>query len=783
MDLHDTAQASAAAARSSTVTSFQTGTANVAQERNSGSNGGGGGYSSLVRGSATDCGSTSANRNTLEEHPYESNKSHYRPIRSPVVPRRLPRQQRLGSGDSAAGGGGGGSGSRDKHPRERSHEEAKPAGSSSALEMTTTTMEMLTTATTTTPATGNSSSIASTTAASGGGGSGVPFSAGASLEEMMRSTMPVDYSNLSGVGPLLEEVDGNVTTVSQHSNDSIERTALPGSSGQAHGHAHQKGHSRGSSAPLAYDRITTKIACTKELIRKEQEARDSNVNEYLKLAANADKQQLQRIKAVFEKKNQKSANNISQLQKKLESYNKRYKDMQQTQQKQAHQQQQQQQTQQQQQQQHAAAAASLLLQQQQQQQQQQAVLLAGGSQTLPPNLQQLAVATNQQQQQSFLQPREMLRDVGQGLRNVGGNIRHGVTGLSATVISKPRKFAHLIRNKFGSADNINQLTSTWYTGSAADSDLSGMDVGSGTEGQQTTPNASGPGGGGGGGGGGQSNQHNTSISDSEGRRAAGTTPGQGHHHQHQQLHAVSSGHRHHGPGPGGKYSEHDSECSSVTSDSIPLGSDKHRLSCTQRCVNYKALNELREEYGKLKERLDRVELVQKEVTELSMALENERYRADRLEEQINDLSELHQNERENLKQAIADLEEKVQYQSDERLRDVNEILENCQTRISKMEQLSQQQYVTVEGIYNSNARAVVVKLINVVLTVLQVILLLVATVAGIIVPFLKTRLRVLTTLFCTLVLIAIVRQWPDVRDTGVHLIRILRSQVVSETST
>ncbi|XP_049277867.1 transmembrane and coiled-coil domain protein 3 [Anopheles funestus] len=643
--------------------------------------------------------------------------------------------------------------------------------------MTTATMEMLTTATTTTPATGNSSSIASTTAASGGSGSGVAFSSGASLEEMMRSTMPVDYSNLSGVVPLLEEVDGNVTTVSQHSNDSIERTVLPGSSSQPHGHVHHKGHSRGSSAPQAYDRITTKIACTKELIRKEQEARDSNVNEYLKLAANADKQQLQRIKAVFEKKNQKSANSISQLQKKLESYNKRYKDMQQTQQKQAHQQQQQSQ-QQQQQQQHAAAAASLLLQQQQQQ---QAVLLTGGSQTLPPNLQQLAVTTNQQQQQSFLQPREMLRDVGQGLRNVGGNIRHGVTGLSATVISKPRKFAHLIRNKFGSADNINQLTSTWYTGSAADSELSGIDVASGTEGQQTTPNASGPGGGG---GGGQNNQHNTSISDSEGRRTHGTTQGQqGQQHHHQQLHGVSSGHRHHGPGPGVKYSEHDSECSSVTSDSIPLGSDKHRLSCSQRCVNYKALNELREEYQKLKERLDRVELVQKEVTELSMALENERYRADRLEEQINDLSELHQNERENLKQAIADLEEKVQYQSDERLRDVNEILENCQTRISKMEQLSQQQYVTVEGIYNSNARAVVVKLINVVLTVLQVILLLVATVAGIIVPFLKTRLRVLTTLFCTLVLIAIVRQWPDVRDTGVHLIRILRSQVVSETVT
>lgn len=51
-----------------------------------------------------------------------------------------------------------------------------------------------------------------------------------------------------------------------------------------------------------------------------------NVNEYLKLAANADKQQLTRIKAVFEKKNQKSAHSISQLQKKLESYTKKLKD-------------------------------------------------------------------------------------------------------------------------------------------------------------------------------------------------------------------------------------------------------------------------------------------------------------------------------------------------------------------------------------------------------------------------------------------------------------------------
>lgn len=55
------------------------------------------------------------------------------------------------------------------------------------------------------------------------------------------------------------------------------------------------------------------------------------------------------------------------------------------------------------------------------------------------------------------------------------------------------------------------------------------------------------------------------------------------------------------------------------------------------------------------------------------------------------------------------------------------------------QQAQHQQYLTLEGLDNSNARALIVKLINVVLTVLQVVLLLVATVAGIVMPFLRTR--------------------------------------------
>lgn len=68
--------------------------------------------------------------------------------------------------------------------------------------------------------------------------------------------------------------------------------------------------------------------------------------------------------------------------------------------------------------------------------------------------------------------------------------------------------------------------------------------------------------------------------------------------------------------------------------------------------------------------------------EVYVFLQEERFKSDRLEEQINDLTELHQNEVENLKQLMNELEERVQYQSEERLRDIHEILEHCQTKVT-----------------------------------------------------------------------------------------------------
>ncbi|XP_069671403.1 transmembrane and coiled-coil domains protein 2-like isoform X3 [Periplaneta americana] len=433
------------------------------------------------------------------------------------------------------------------------------------------------------------------------------------------------------------------------------------------------GHLTGSTDILrtraAIEHMQSKIGRTRDLIRGEQTTRDDNVNEYLKLAANADKQQLQRIKAVFEKKNQKSAQSISQLQKKLESYNKKLREIE--------------------------------------------------TYGLPS---------------SHRQPREMLRDMGQGLKNVGGNIRDGITGLSGTVMSKPREFAHLIKNKFGSADNINTLAR---------------------------------------------NGDNGSVDEEKTHHGSATLPGGC---------SLGSAHASSSAGVIKFASEEGSECSSVTSESIPAGNTTHQSSPHHPATLHLAatynlepifteLQERREEIDRLREELESVkQALQREVTFMSQALQEERFRSERLEEQVNDLTELHQNEVENLKQTITDMEEKVQYQSEERLRDIHEMLECCQTKISKMEHQQQQhqQYVTLEGIDNSNARALVVKLINVVLTVLQVVLLLVATAAGIVMPFLRTRLRVLTTTLLVAGIVFVLKQWPEVRDVGNHLMRHLK---------
>ena len=157
----------------------------------------------------------------------------------------------------------------------------------------------------------------------------------------------------------------------------------------------------------AITHLQQKILRLTEQIKIEQTARDDNVAEYLKLANNADKQQSARIKQVFEKKNQKSAQTIQQLQRKLEHYHRKLREVEHN--------------------------------------------------GIPR------------------QPKDVFRDMHQGLKGVGAKVTgfsEGVVdsvkgGLSSfsqathsaagAVVSKPREIASLIRNKFGSADNISGL--------------------------------------------------------------------------------------------------------------------------------------------------------------------------------------------------------------------------------------------------------------------------------------------------------------------------------------
>ncbi|EQB78144.1 transmembrane and coiled-coil domains protein 2 [Camelus ferus] len=400
----------------------------------------------------------------------------------------------------------------------------------------------------------------------------------------------------------------------------------------------------------AIDHLHQKILKITEQIKIEQEARDDNVAEYLKLANNADKQQVSRIKQVFEKKNQKSAQTIAQLHKKLEHYRRRLKEIEQN----------------------------------------------GPSR----------------------QPKDVLRDMQQGLKDVGANMRAGISGFGGGVVEGPREFASLIRNKFGSADNIAHLKDP--------------------------------------------------LDDGPPEEAARALSG--------SATLVSSP----------KYGS-DDECSSASASSAGAGSNSGAgpaaaLGSPKSNVLYGApgnLDALLEELREIKEGQSHLEdsmedlkaQLQRDYTYMTQCLQEERYRYERLEEQLNDLTELHQNEMTNLKQELASMEEKVAYQSYERARDIQEAVESCLTRVTKLElQQQQQQVVQLEGVENANARALLGKFINVILALMAVLLVFVSTIANFITPLMKTRLRTTSTALLVLVLFLLWKHWDSLTYLLEHVL-------------
>ncbi|MEQ2199447.1 hypothetical protein XENOCAPTIV_028206 [Xenoophorus captivus] len=406
------------------------------------------------------------------------------------------------------------------------------------------------------------------------------------------------------------------------------------------------------------DNLQQKILKVTEQLKIEQTARDENVAEYLKLVSSVDKQQLGRIKQVFEKKNHKSSQNIAQMQKKLEQYHRKMKDSE--------------------------------------------VLHS------PPH------RTSSAKRSTI--PRESPRQ----LRDMTSSGRHptmdkiktigpGVSLSPPFFFSKPREFANLIRNKFGSADNIAHLKNNLDTSSALPSDSVGKGLSSSTS-MVSKPKYT-------------SDDECSSISaDSNGNPAMGgsivgqvQSPG-----QEQQV----------------------------------VGDSQSRL---ELC--YEEVREIKEAQSQLEEDIEEIkEQLKRQYSILSQTLQEERYRYEHLEDQLNDLTELHQNEMTNLKQERASIEERVAYQAHERARDIQEALESCQTRVYKLELQQQHQQQTVQ-LESPDARVLLGKSINIMLAIITVILVCVSTAAKFAAPLMKSRYHMVATLLGVCFLTVFWKNW------------------------
>uniref|UniRef100_A0A3B4VMY8 Transmembrane and coiled-coil domain family 3 n=1 Tax=Seriola dumerili TaxID=41447 RepID=A0A3B4VMY8_SERDU len=413
------------------------------------------------------------------------------------------------------------------------------------------------------------------------------------------------------------------------SENNLDLDLTDGSPGPALGHEVQRSRS-------CLDNLQQKILKVTEQLKIEQTAREENLAEYLKLVNSADKQQVGRIKQVFEKKNQKSAQNIAQMQKKLEQYHRKMKDSE----------------------------------------------IHHSPSPHPSTVKHSTIPRES--------PRELLRDMtGSGRHPTMDKIKTIGPGVSLSppfFFSKPREFANLIRNKFGSADNIAHLKTTLDASSPLPTDSTGKGLSSSTSmvGKPKYPS--------------------------------------------------------------------DDECSS--------GRSAGRLA-----LSLEEVREIKDAQSQLEEDMEELKAqFKREYGIISQTLQEERYRYERLEDQLNDLTELHQHEMSNLKQELASIEERVAYQAHERARDIQEALESCQTRVSKLELQQQQQQQTVQ-LESHDARVLLGKSINIMLAIITVILVCVSTAAKFAAPLMRSRYHVVATFLGICFLTIFWKNWDRLQYT------------------
>ncbi|XP_013981365.1 transmembrane and coiled-coil domain protein 3 [Salmo salar] len=430
------------------------------------------------------------------------------------------------------------------------------------------------------------------------------------------------------------------------------------------------------SLPPGLNSLQQKILRVTEELKIEQEARDDNVAEYLKLVNSADKQQVGRIKQVFEKKNQKSAHSIANMQKKLEQYHKKMKDSSEKDASSKH---------------HSSPKVT--------------------------SKDRLSLTVSNVSSGSGRHPTDKIKTVGPG-----------VSLSPPFFFSKPRDFANLLRNKFGSADNIAHLKTSLDTPNSFRCEGTGRTLsGSATigDGKTATPAAT-----------------TTPKYTSDDECSSGTS-----------LSADSNGNTVAlGVGLG---LEGGLGAAVTPGQSLDVGDGQGRLDLTMEEVR-----EIRETQGQLEEDMETLRTqFKKDYGFITQTLQEERYRYERLEDQLNDLTELHQAETADLKQELSSIEERVAYQAYERARDIQEALESCQTRVSKLE-LQQQQQQTVQ-LESSDARVLLGKSINIMLALVTVILVCVSTAAKFAAPLLRSRRHVMGTFLGMCLLALFWKNWEN----------------------
>ncbi|XP_062890892.1 transmembrane and coiled-coil domains protein 1-like [Mobula hypostoma] len=153
-----------------------------------------------------------------------------------------------------------------------------------------------------------------------------------------------------------------------------------------------------------------------------------------------------------------------------------------------------------------------------------------------------------------------------------------------------------------------------------------------------------------------------------------------------------------------------------------------------------------------------VERQRRELAALEELLQEESQRSRQLQVQLHDLMDLHQNELNNLKDNLANLEEKIAYQSYESSRDIWEVLEAFQSKLLRLEQLQQVSQAEQPG-----GHELLGKSMNLLLLMAAVALTLMSTLSALVLPFVRTRTRTLTTCALCLLLLWLWGNWDSFR--------------------